>query len=95
MQEVTAEVRQTTGQLTGLLDNLLHWAASQSGELAYRPEALSAADAAARSRRPCTRPPPAPGRWPLRVAAPRRACPPSGPTATWCSRSCATCWATP
>lgn len=43
MQEVTQEVRQTTSQLTGLLDNLLHWAASQSGELAYRPEALDAA----------------------------------------------------
>jgi|GEM_PF-2020622 len=43
MREVTQEVRQTTSQLTGLLDNLLHWAASQSGELAYRPEALDAA----------------------------------------------------
>lgn len=42
LAEVTAEVRQTTGQLTGLLNNLLHWAANQSGELAYQPEALAA-----------------------------------------------------
>ena len=43
LDEVTTEVRQTTGQLAALVDNLLHWAASQSGELAYQPEALGAA----------------------------------------------------
>lgn len=43
LAEVTAEVRQTTGRLTALLDNLLHWAANQSGELAYCPEALAPA----------------------------------------------------
>nr|WP_230687547.1 tetratricopeptide repeat-containing sensor histidine kinase [Hymenobacter ruricola] len=43
LEEVTTEVRQTTSQLTALVDNLLHWAASQSGELAYRPEGLDAA----------------------------------------------------
>ncbi|MET4107608.1 HAMP domain-containing sensor histidine kinase [Hymenobacter sp. UYP22] len=42
--EVTAEVRQTTRQLTGLLNNLLHWAAQQSGELTYQPEPLAAAE---------------------------------------------------
>ncbi|MFD2717719.1 ATP-binding protein [Hymenobacter monticola] len=42
LDEVTTEVRQTTSQLTSLVDNLLHWAASQSGELAYQPEALDA-----------------------------------------------------
>ncbi len=40
---VAAEVRRTTRRLTGLLDNLLYWAANQSGELAYQPEALAAA----------------------------------------------------
>ena len=43
LEEVTTEVRQTTSRLTGLLDNLLFWAANQSGELAYQPEALDAA----------------------------------------------------
>ncbi|MGI4870112.1 MAG: ATP-binding protein [Janthinobacterium lividum] len=43
LREVAAEVRHTTGRLTGLLNNLLYWAASQSGELAYQPEALDAA----------------------------------------------------
>jgi len=43
LDEVTTEVRQTTSQLTALVDNLLHWAASQSGELTYQPEALDAA----------------------------------------------------
>ena len=43
LREVTAEVRQTTSRLTGLLDNLVHWAANQSGELAYQPEALDPA----------------------------------------------------
>ena len=42
--EVTSEVRQASQRLTELLDNLLHWAAGQSGELAYRPERLPAAD---------------------------------------------------
>jgi signal transduction histidine kinase/tetratricopeptide (TPR) repeat protein len=43
LDELAAEVRHTTSQLTALLDNLLHWAASQSGDLAYQPEALDAA----------------------------------------------------
>jgi signal transduction histidine kinase/tetratricopeptide (TPR) repeat protein len=41
LDELTQEVRQTTGRLTGLLDNLLLWAATQSGELAYVPEPLA------------------------------------------------------
>jgi len=42
LDELTGEVGQTAERLTGLLDNLLHWAASQTGELAYRPETLDA-----------------------------------------------------
>jgi signal transduction histidine kinase len=44
LDELTTEVRQTTSRLTSLLDNLLYWAANQSGELTYRPEALDAAE---------------------------------------------------
>ncbi|MDO7849283.1 HAMP domain-containing sensor histidine kinase [Hymenobacter sp. M29] len=44
LDELATEVRHTARQLTGLLDNLLHWAANQSGDLAYRPEALVAAE---------------------------------------------------
>lgn len=44
LDELATEVRHTARQLTGLLDNLLHWAANQSGELTYQPEALAAAE---------------------------------------------------
>ncbi|SHI31740.1 Signal transduction histidine kinase [Hymenobacter daecheongensis DSM 21074] len=37
-------VRQSAHSLNGLLDNLLNWAVSQTGELAFRPEKLSVAE---------------------------------------------------
>jgi signal transduction histidine kinase len=43
LDEIADEVGQTADHLTRLLDNLLHYAASQAGELRYRPEALAAA----------------------------------------------------
>lgn len=42
LDSLTDAVGQTTEQLTGLLDNLLHWAASQNDELPYQPQALAA-----------------------------------------------------
>lgn len=43
INEIAGEVSQTADQCTRLLDNLLHYAATQAGELRYRPENLSAA----------------------------------------------------
>ncbi|GAA3947245.1 tetratricopeptide repeat protein [Hymenobacter algoricola] len=37
-------VRQSAHSLNGLLDNLLNWAVSQTGELAFRPEQLNVAE---------------------------------------------------
>lgn len=42
IDEIAGEVSQTADQCTRLLDNLLHYAATQAGELRYRPEALPA-----------------------------------------------------
>ena len=42
LDEIAAEVSETADQCTRLLDNLLHYAAHEAGELRYRPEPLSA-----------------------------------------------------
>ncbi|UOQ73764.1 ATP-binding protein [Hymenobacter cellulosilyticus] len=44
LQRLPALVRQSAQSLNNLLDNLLNWAVSQTGELAYRPEKLDVAD---------------------------------------------------
>ena len=44
LDTLTEEVRSTTNRLTRLLDNLLLWAATQSGELGFRPENLSVSE---------------------------------------------------
>ncbi len=42
LDEIAGEVSQTADQCTRLLDNLLHYAASEAGELRFRPETLNA-----------------------------------------------------
>ncbi|WP_167856438.1 sensor histidine kinase [Hymenobacter metallicola] len=44
LQKLPALVRQSAQSLNNLLDNLLNWAVSQTGELAFRPEKLVVAD---------------------------------------------------
>ncbi|MDB5270073.1 MAG: histidine kinase [Hymenobacter sp.] len=44
LDELSTEVGQTAERLIGLLDNLLHWAAAQTGELTCRPESLPVAE---------------------------------------------------
>ncbi|UOQ54525.1 ATP-binding protein [Hymenobacter cellulosivorans] len=44
LQRLPALVRQSAQSLNNLLDNLLNWAVSQTGELAYRPEQLDVAE---------------------------------------------------
>jgi signal transduction histidine kinase len=44
LQRLPALVRQSAQSLNNLLDNLLNWAVSQTGELAYRPEKLAVAE---------------------------------------------------
>jgi signal transduction histidine kinase len=44
LRRLPALVRQSAQQLNHLLDNLLSWAVSQTGELAFRPERLSVTD---------------------------------------------------
>ncbi|MCB2378805.1 tetratricopeptide repeat protein [Hymenobacter sp. BT635] len=50
LQRLPALVRQSAQSLNNLLDNLLNWAVSQTGELAYRPERLAVADLFAENR---------------------------------------------
>ncbi|WP_226177112.1 ATP-binding protein [Hymenobacter lucidus] len=44
LQRLPALVRQSAQSLNNLLDNLLNWAVSQTGELAFRPERLDVAE---------------------------------------------------